>query len=887
MTQHFEAVVVFSVMSILVTLFTWTYVRDPQPKIRLWLLGWGAIFVHFAASLVGGWLSIPHGAVVWLKIATLELAAPCFFLSVWGAFSSNIRKIWAFLVGVTLCSVLYLTGMLLNLSQNWMYATFLVITIATLVPLGFKERRRATPSFYTVALLLLAYGGVALRDIIKGHPLTGLYFYLALGFGLTGPAYWQHFRRSTPGVIFTSISFIAWGLVWPVASFLGSQGPAPSSFFWDLPKYFVAFGMIMTLFETQAEAASSSAREYASLFEDNLAAVYVCTKEGSLLDCNSAFLKMFGFSSKAEAQAASVFDLCASQAAKERFVSELETAGVLLDFECQQHRKDGFLFWSLIRATCRPRGRDRVIQATLLDITERKEAELSIRDSEERFATIFHESPIGCAILSLDGKFLDVNPALSRMLKRPIDEILGKTGVDLGFWRTPYDREIFYKQLRAEGAVQNFNIEFQDAEGRQRCGLYFATIIRIGARECILGMQSDQTELRELEAQCLQTQRMESLGRMAGGVAHDFNNVLGIISGFADLLGARVNQDEIAKRYCSRIVDAATRANGLTRQLLTFSRREISRPCPLKPARVINELANILPRLLGEDIEIVFKLHSHSTVVIDPTQFEQIVFNVLVNARDAMPHGGQICIEMDDISHPILLSSGKMGSGPYVAIRIRDTGIGMDENTRLHAFEPFYTTKEMGRGTGLGLATVYGIIQQCSGDVDIESSPGKGTQITILLPAVHRAEPDPIHIAQEEVVMATGNILLVEDEEHLREASADYLGSLGYTVLCAGSGLEALSLVQASHAIDLVISDVVMPNMNGRQLAEKLREFRPGMQVLFISGYADDVVLRAGVSKQGTPFLQKPFSLRTLGMKVQELLTNSKKVRVCSGIIPS
>lgn len=873
MTQHAEALVVFSVMSILVTLFTWTYVRDPQPKIRLWLLGWAAIFIHFAAALLGGWFGISHATVVWLKIVMLELAAPCFLLSVWGAFSLKSRRTLAFLGGVTLSSVLYLTGMLLHISQSWMYAALLVITIGTLVPLGLSERRRATPSFYAVALLLLVYGGLALRDAIKGQPLTGLYFYLALGFGLTGPAYWQHFRRSTPGVIFTSFSFGAWGLVWPAASFLGNQGPAPSSFFWDLPKYFVAFGMIMTLFETQTEVASSSAREYASLFEDNLAAVYVCTQEGSLLDCNSAFLKMYGFSSKAEAQASSIFELCANQTARERFVAELETAGVVLDFECQQYRNDGLLFWALIRATCRSRGRERVIQATLIDITERKEAELAIRNSEERFATIFHDSPIGCAILSLDGEFLDVNQALSRMLKRPIEDIIGKTGLDLGFWRTPQDRQVFYKQLRAEGSIQNLNIEFQDAEGRQHCGLYFATIIRIGTRECILGMQSDQTEQRELEAQCLQAQRMESLGRMAGGVAHDFNNVLGIISGFADLLGARLKQDETANRYCSRIVDAAARANGLTRQLLTFSRREISRPHPLKPARAINELASILPRLIGEDIELILKLRANGTVVIDPTQFEQIIFNVLVNARDAMPQGGQVCIEMEDISHPVLLSNGKMGSGPYVAIRIRDTGTGMDENTRSHAFEPFYTTKGVGRGTGLGLATVYGIIQQCSGDVGIESYPGKGTQITILLPAAHGAEPDPIHSIPEEVTKAAGNILLVEDEEHLREANADYLGSLGYTVICAGSGAEALTLARANDDIDLVISDVVMPNMNGRQLAEKLREFRPEMEVLFISGYADDVVLRAGISRQGTPFLQKPFSLAALGMKVQELIT--------------
>src|SRR5262249_10681171 len=346
----------------------------------------------------------------------------------------------------------------------------------------------------------------------------------------------------------------------------------------------------------------------------------------------------------------------------------------------------------------------------------------------------FRQSPVGCGILSLDGVFLNVNDNLLRMLALPAEKVIGRSAVELGFWKSQQQGDEFHHRLRSEGSVQNLEIKFKDAAGGQHAGLYFATLVRVGDKECVFGMQLDQTEERELEAKFLQAQKMEALGRLAGGVAHDFNNLLGVIGGYAELLESKVESNENLRRYCAKIIDTTQRASGLTRQLLTFSRKEIVRPTPLQTGPALMELTGILPRLIGEDIELLVNLRATGTVVIDKTHFEQIIFNIVINARDAMPAGGQLFIATEDILRPVLTSTGAVAIGQYVAIRIRDTGIGMDEETQLHAFEPFYTTKEVGRGTGLGLATVYGIVQQCQGEISIESSPRKGTQITILLP---------------------------------------------------------------------------------------------------------------------------------------------------------
>lgn len=878
MSPRFEQLVVFGVISILVALFAWIYSRDRQKRVGLWMLGWVSILVHFAAPVVSVYLSWLQPYTIRLKVATLIIAGTCFLLSVSEVFVKPRRRL-GFVLLISAVAILYAIALLSHFKSNWFYPSLLFVSIAYGVVQGLLFYGWKNAHLFSM-LLLVPYGVWAAWQGLRGVPGHGLSFYLCGFFYVTGLTYLRHFHRFGPGVIFTSASFVAWGCVFPVSTILAvhGTGPGPGSFFWDLPKFFVAFGMILTLFENQTEVAGTVARHYQVLFENNLAAVYVSTPEGELLNCNSAFLKMYGFESKEDALARSTVFLYSNPEEREQFLNDLSQQGQVLNYECAQRRKDGTLFWILERATMvtEADGR-RFVEGTAIDITERKQNELALRQSEERFATIFRQSPVGCGILSLDGVFLNVNDNLLRMLALPAEKVIGKSALELGFWQSPRQRDEFYKRLRSEGSIQNLEIRFKDSIGAEHVGLYFATLVRIAGKECIFGMQLDQTEERELEAKFLQAQKMEALGRLAGGVAHDFNNMLGVIGGYAELLESKVATNENLSRYCAKIMDTTQRASGLTRQLLTFSRKEIVRPTPLQTGKALMELTAILPRLIGEDIELVVNCRATGTVVIDKTHFEQIIFNIVINSRDAMPGGGQLFIETEDILRPSLTPSGSVAIKQYVALHLRDTGTGMDEETRLHAFEPFYTTKEVGRGTGLGLATVYGIVQQCQGEITIESSLRKGTQVNILLPASAESENIAGEVLSTEIRKGQGHILLVEDEIDLRNMNAEFLTSLGYSVTCAASGPEALELAAAAGQIDLVITDVVMPRMSGAELAERLLQLRPNIKLLYVSGYADDVILHNGVSMQGKLYLQKPYSLRQLAAKVQSLLSISPR----------
>jgi two-component system, cell cycle sensor histidine kinase and response regulator CckA len=875
MSPRFEEIIVFAIITVLVALFAWIYVRDRQKSIGLWMLGWGAILVHFAAPSFSGIFSLSDNFVGWIKVITLIVAGTCFLLSVSEVFIRQSRRV-AFVVFISAAATAYISGLALGVQSPWFYVALLVISNVYGTVQAFRFYTWDSPHLYSLCFLL-PYAGWAIHRALEGNPGHGLNFYLFGFFYVAGLVYFRRFRRFTPGVLLTSASFMIWGLVFPVSSIVASYGtgPGPTSVFWDLPKFFVAFGMIMTLFENQAEVASTVARQYQVLFENNLAAVYVSTVEGKLLNCNGAFLRMYGFQSKEQALAHPAVFLYSHPSEREQFLIDLGRQGQVLNYECTQRRQDGTVFWILERATIVSDGvGNSFIEGTAIDITERKQSELALKQSEERFATIFRQSPVGCAILSLEGIFLNVNDNLLRMLALPAEKVIGKSAVDVGFWKSHQEQADLHRKLRAEGAVQNLEVKFKDATGAEHFGLYFATLVRIGDKECIFGMQLDRTEEREFEAKFLQAQKMEALGRLAGGVAHDFNNLLGVIGGYAELLESKLENNDTFLRYCAKIIETTQRASGLTRQLLTFSRKEIVRPTPLQTGETLQELTSILPRLIGEDIELIVNLRAGGTVVIDKTHFEQIIFNIVINSRDAMPAGGQIFIETEDVLRPVLTPSGSVAIGQYVAIRIRDTGMGMDEETRMHAFEPFYTTKEVGRGTGLGLATVYGIVQQSKGEITIESGPRKGTQITILLPVTVADGNVAFEAAEQTIKKGQGNILLVEDELDLRNVNAEFLSSLGYTLMCASSGPEALQLVANAGPIDLVISDVVMPKMSGREFADQLQLVRPNTRLLYVSGYADDVVLQNGVSMQGMVYLQKPYSLKQLASKVQMLLSS-------------
>jgi|SRR5579871_2898176 len=398
---------------------------------------------------------------------------------------------------------------------------------------------------------------------------------------------------------------------------------------------------------------------------------------------------------------------------------------------------------------------------------------------------------------------------------------------------------------------------------------------RVIAVECIA---RDITDRKSLEEQFLQAQKMEAVGRLAGGIAHDFNNLLTVINGYAAQTLENLNADEPLYGDIEEIYKAGERAAALTRQLLAFSRRQILSPRVLDLNAVVSDMERMLRRVLGEDIHLRTRLESLSAVQADPGQMEQVIMNLAVNARDAMPNGGELSIETASVEiHSDNADGHAITPGSYAMLVISDTGSGMDQATQARIFEPFFTTKPTGQGTGLGLSTVFGIVQQSGGTIRVNSEPGKGTIFKIFLPAVAAAPAS--ELPQKTHRPSTGHetVLVVEDEDGVRNLMRSLLQRAGYTVLEAQNGEEALALCQRYRgAIHIVISDIVMPQMSGQELVARLVRLRPELKTLFMSGYTDGSVAKHGELDPSTPFLQKPFTPGALLTKVHEVLRSSR-----------
>jgi CheY-like chemotaxis protein len=382
-----------------------------------------------------------------------------------------------------------------------------------------------------------------------------------------------------------------------------------------------------------------------------------------------------------------------------------------------------------------------------------------------------------------------------------------------------------------------------------------------------------------LEEQFRHAQKMEAVGRLAGGVAHDFNNLLTVITGYSDLLLAASDLTVNQRTALEEIRRSAERGGQLTHQLLAFSRRQPLEPTILRANDLIIQMEKMLRRLIGEDVELVtIPAASRDEVEADAGRLEQVIMNLVVNARDAMPDGGKLTIETATVSLSEHFSAKQLGvqPGPHVLISITDTGTGMDEETQIHLFEPFFTTKNPGQGTGLGLATAYGIIRQSGGAIGISSELGRGTTVSVYLPVAKRKVEREAEKASTGELTGAETILLVEDETRVRKLIVDVLKSRGYTVLEATRGEDALRLVSAHRGpIDLALVDVVMPEMSGPDLMRQIEPQRPKMRVLYISGYTDEAIVHHGISQSGAAFLQKPFVPDALARKVREVLDNS------------
>ena len=523
------------------------------------------------------------------------------------------------------------------------------------------------------------------------------------------------------------------------------------------------------------------------------------------------------------------------------------------------------------------------VRRALLDVEARKQlkrAEQRLRDSELRYRRLFESANLAIVTADSAGNIVDWNPHAETMFGHAAAEVLGQP---LTLLMSEQNRELHLAGLRrvqsgGESHVIGCSVEL---EGRRKDSSEFPLDLSLakwtsGEGWFVTGMMTDITERKRLEAQFLQAQKMETVGRLAGGVAHDFNNLLTIINGTADLALTGLKEGAPLHTDLQDIRQAGQRGALLTRQLLAFSRKQIMTLDVLNLSTLVADLQGMLQRLIGEHIAlVVVPAMDLGSVMADPTQIEQVVMNLAVNARDAMPNGGTLTIETRNVEldEAFAAEHPSVQPGPHVMLAVSDTGTGMDAATRAQIFEPFFTTKDSGKGTGLGLSTVYGIVKQSGWSIWVYSEPGKGATFKIYLPRVegmgHKSQPAPVFTS----VQGTETILVVEDEEAVRRLAKRVLQRAGYTVLTAGNGAEALLLL-ARHdgPVHLMLTDMVMPGMSGRDLVAQLEGINSRIKVLCTSGYTDEAILRHGLLDETAHFIGKPYNVAELTRKVREVL---------------
>jgi PAS domain S-box-containing protein len=515
-------------------------------------------------------------------------------------------------------------------------------------------------------------------------------------------------------------------------------------------------------------------------------------------------------------------------------------------------------------------------------------AERAARESEARFVSLVQHSSDVITVIGGDGRVIYVSPSIAPVFGYQPQQLLHLQLRDFLF---PDDKERALATLAtvAQEPGKTGSIELR-ARHRDQRWLHIEAVmtnllqvpnvagIVINARDVTERKQAEEA-LHDSEERLRQSQKMEAIGQLAGGVAHDFNNLLAVIIGYADMLLRRIPEgDERTGKQLEEIKKAGERATSLTRQLLAFSRKQVLQPKVLDLNTVVRDLDKMLRRLIGEDLEMQSVLAPElGHVKADPGQIEQVLLNLAVNARDAMPDGGSLTIQTNNVE----LDAGytqkhrPVEAGSYVMIAVSDTGCGMSPELRARIFEPFFTTKEKGKGTGLGLSTVYGIVKQSGGMIWVYSEPGQGTTFKIYLPRVHEVASAAAPVAEKSTKLGgTETVLLVEDEDAVRHLAQEVLQSNGYRVLDASNGNEAIKVAQRHDGIiDLMVTDVVMPLLGGRELAEKLSVTRPGMRVLYMSGYTDDAMVHHGVLDGSAAFLEKPFAPDALALKIREVLS--------------
>jgi len=537
-------------------------------------------------------------------------------------------------------------------------------------------------------------------------------------------------------------------------------------------------------------------------------------------------------------------------------------------------RGDGSLVSVDVSASPVRIGEETIVLVILRDITERKRAETRLQQSEEQYRLLFDSNPHPMWVYDPQTlAFLAVNDAAVHLYGYSRSEFLAMTIKDI---RPPEDVPKLLASVQETRGQVSAGVWRHRLKGGAVVDVEVAsnTIIFQG-QAARLVLASDVSEKKRLEAELLQAQKMDAVGRLAGGVAHDFNNLLGVISGYSQLLGKDLGPEHRGLKRVEEIQKAAERAAGLTRQLLAFSRKQMLEMKVLDLNAIVSDIGTMLHRLIGEDIQLVTKVAADlGSVRADRGQIDQVILNLVVNARDAMPQGGQLQIETANVvlDEAYARAHSDVGAGRYVQLAVSDSGEGMTAETQSHIFEPFFTTKEAGKGTGLGLATVFGIVKQSGGHVAVYSEVGQGSTFRVYLPRVEEAATIIPVTGRGTAVGGGETILLVEDADPLRAMIREILESAGYAVLECSNAEEAASRMAGGTRPDLLLTDVVMPRLSGPDLARELRAVRPGLKVLFMSGYTDEAIARRGVLDTGARFMEKPFTTEVLLQNVRMTL---------------
>jgi PAS domain S-box-containing protein len=643
------------------------------------------------------------------------------------------------------------------------------------------------------------------------------------------------------------------------------------------------------------EALRESEERFHSMYEHAAVGILQLANDGRLLMVNQAMCRMLGYSGS-ELIGRNVIELThPDDLARNAVLREPMLRGERDSYEAEKRylHRDGSPVWvhvtsSVVKdASGHPLHRIAIVQ----DITDRKRTEQALRESEDRFRHAVEGAPVGIYIQT-DGLFRYLNPAALAMYgAETAGQIVGQAVLDRVHpdSRAAVDERIHL--VRDERRAAPFlEKRFLRLDGTAFYTEVSANPFSFEGRDGAIVFVCDITERKReenercaLEQQLRQAQKMEAVGRLAGGIAHDFNNLLMVIRSYTEMLQDGLPAQSTFRKHTGEVIKAVDRAASLTGQMLAFSRKQIISPVTLDLNAVIDETAKMLRRLIGEDIEFrVDSAKSLWAIEADSDQIVQVLMNLCVNARDAMPQGGTLTITTANVTveNEAVEDRPYVTPGNYVQLSVADTGTGISKDLQQQIFDPFYTTKEVGKGTGLGLAMVYGIVKQSGGYVWVDSDLGQGACFMVYWPKGKETIIPDMPAQVEAPPRGTGTILVVEDEETLREAVCDYLSGLGYTVLAAGSGKEALS-VSSQHEghVDLLVTDLVMPGMSGRELSQALIRLRSDLKMIFISGYTDDAVSRHGSHEMGAAFLQKPFSLGRLGRKVRDTL--GQRLCVC------